>query len=147
MQCYCPSLKYAANSIVINSGYYFFSENSPPVIRNSDCDVNCSLCKSRDSDLSDRCNIRSTSGKKFYAMVVAHKDYRNATIVFDGQNLQNVTHFDGWARQNFWNNNLLFVLNWFAEISFAWYLTFQNIEQEKNQLLKIPNLSKLIKYY
>lgn len=71
------------------------SENSPPVIRNSDCDVNCSLCKSRDSDLSDRCNIRSTSGKRFYAMVVAHKDYRNATIVFDGLNLQNVTDYDG----------------------------------------------------
>ena len=42
-------------------------------------------------------------------MVVAHKDYRNATIVFDGLNLQNVTDYDGWARQNFWNNNLLFV--------------------------------------
>ena len=67
-------------------------------------------------------------------MVVAHKDYRNATIVFDGLNLQNVTDYDGWARQNFWNNNLLFVLNWFAGISFAWYLTFQNIEQD--QLLK-----------
>jgi len=66
-------------------------EDSAPKIQNSDCD-DCPLCRSRSSQLRDSCDsIDTQHGNSFYAMVVAHKDYINATITFSALNLANVT--------------------------------------------------------
>jgi len=66
-------------------------EDSAPKIQNSDCD-DCPLCRSRSSQLRDSCDsIDTQHGNSFYAMVVAHKDYINATITFSALNLDEVT--------------------------------------------------------
>lgn len=70
-------------------------EEEPPKVDNSDCDPEmCSLCRSRSSQLRDSCsNIDTIHGNQFYAMVVAHKPYREAKITFSGLNLSKVTTF------------------------------------------------------
>jgi len=68
-------------------------EGSPPIIQNSDCD-SCPLCRSRSSQLSDNCERIDAFNGTFYAMVVAHKMYRDARITFSGMNLMNVTHIE-----------------------------------------------------
>lgn len=65
-------------------------EGSPPVIQNSDCD-DCPLCRSRSSQLSDSCERIDSLNGTFYAMVVAHKMYRDCRVIFSGLNLMNVT--------------------------------------------------------
>ena len=67
-----------------------FREESQPKIQNSDCD-DCPLCRSRSSNLKDSCsNINTLHGDSFYAMVVAHKDYREAKVTFSALNLKSV---------------------------------------------------------
>ena len=80
------------NKILLQGFFPFiFREDSPPKIQNSDCD-DCPLCRSRSSQLRDSCDsIDTQHGDSFYAMVVAHKDYINATITFSALNLSNVT--------------------------------------------------------
>lgn len=73
----------------------YAKEGSPPKIQNSDCD-DCPLCRSRSSQLRDSCdNINTLNGNSFYAMVVAHKDYREAKVTFTALNLKNVTETSG----------------------------------------------------
>ena len=75
---------------------FFFREDSAPKIQNSDCD-DCPLCRSRSSQLRDSCDsIDTQHGNSFYAMVVAHKDYINATITFSALNLDEVTETSDW---------------------------------------------------
>ena len=75
---------------------FFFREDSAPKIQNSDCD-DCPLCRSRSSQLRDSCDsIDTQHGNSFYAMVVAHKDYINATITFSALNLDQVTETSDW---------------------------------------------------
>ena len=62
---------------------------SVPEIEESDCD-DCSLCRSRSSQLTDQCEISTATSNIFYVAVVAHKDYRNAKITFTGTNLESV---------------------------------------------------------
>ena len=73
--------------------YTIFREEEPPKVENSDCEPEiCSLCRSRSSQLKDNCsNINTIQGNQFYAMVVAHKPYRQAKITFSGLNLSNIT--------------------------------------------------------
>jgi len=72
-------------------------EEEPPKVENSDCDPEmCLLCRSRSSQLRDSCsNIDTLHGTQFYAMVVAHKPYREAKITFSGLNLREVTKYFG----------------------------------------------------
>ena len=80
--------------------YFIFREDSAPKIQNSDCD-DCPLCRSRSSQLRDSCDsIDTQHGNSFYAMVVAHKDYINATITFSALNLANVTETSDWNPRN-----------------------------------------------
>ena len=80
--------------------WYFFREDSAPKIQNSDCD-DCPLCRSRSSQLRDSCDsIDTQHGNSFYAMVVAHKDYINATITFSALNLDQVTETSDWNLTN-----------------------------------------------
>ena len=75
---------------------FFSREDSAPKIQNSDCD-DCPLCRSRSSQLRDSCDsIDTQHGNSFYAMVVAHKDYINATITFSALNLDEVTETSDW---------------------------------------------------
>ena len=78
---------------------FFSREDSAPKIQNSDCD-DCPLCRSRSSQLRDSCDsIDTQHGNSFYAMVVAHKDYINATITFSALNLDEVTETSDWNLQ------------------------------------------------
>ncbi len=73
----------------------YAKEDEPPKIENSNCEI-CPLCKSRDSDLEDTCNISSSRGDSFFLVVTAHKAYTGGTIVFVGFNLRNVTRYDDY---------------------------------------------------
>ena len=86
--------------IIITFFISFSREDSAPKIQNSDCD-DCPLCRSRSSQLRDSCDsIDTQHGNSFYAMVVAHKDYINATITFSALNLDQVTETSDWNLTN-----------------------------------------------
>ena len=82
-------------SLLYNHINSILREEEPPKVENSDCDPEmCLLCRSRSSQLRDSCsNIDTLHGTQFYAMVVAHKPYREAKITFSGLNLREVTTF------------------------------------------------------
>ena len=83
-------MKWYAFSFWILWWAFFCREKTPPEIQNSDCE-DCPICRSRSSQLKDNCDdIHTTTTTQFYAMVVAHKDYRKATVVFSGMNLKSV---------------------------------------------------------
>ena len=81
---------------------------SVPRISSSDC-TDCPLCRSRSSNLSDKCeNINTPDSTQFYVAVVAHKSYRNCEITFSGHNLKNVT--STWLR-DLQINNLIYTFH------------------------------------
>ena len=84
-------MKWYAFSFWVLWWAFFCREKAPPEINeDSDCE-DCPLCRSRSSQLRDSCDtIHTRFTTQFYAMVFAYKDYRKATVVFSGMNLEAV---------------------------------------------------------